>query len=596
MKADKKNAATAKMCAKKNEGISYTLETITPDDAFLMLSKSPRLSEPDAKKVKGFSAAMAGGAWVRNGNPIVLSKNGKVLDGRARLLACIHADAPFTSFIAENVNEDTLHTVDQHRPRSYAGVLEARGVEQASQVVKLMSHLIAIDNGTSGFPSTPISWVRYDRVLEANPGIMDAVPKVPAGVSGIPAGTCNILRFMTSAAGHRRIFDEFMEVLHGETEASLVHPAKYLGHQLEMLGTVMEQTGVNGSTCSNLVLALSIMALNDMIQGRDVAAAYHWVPSYGGDTSDQRRSKKKVKLNWAQLRKTAPANLGLPKLIGYPGIKEARINNARDDAAYVGKLADMLRDGAKADHGREEVSLHLVTPEMARFWLEETNTGNRQIQRHQVVKIKRDILSGNWMANAQPICFAGDPFSDNPADVRLLNGQHRLQACVEADEPIEVPIARNIHEAAFATYDLHGKSNKGIDVSFGDLRVLKAAAAFIWREMQGMPLTNNAQPTPTEQRDIIDERSQIFRAYQEARKLVEIGSAGVMTYLIERVWRENPEIGEKYVRHLRGFDLETGNPVIRTRKAALNRTGRSRKDQLSILLDGWENYKQYATA
>lgn len=86
----------------------------------------------------------------------------------------------------------------------------------------------------------------------------------------------------------------------------------------------------------------------------------------------------------------------------------------------------------------------LVTPDMARGWLA-TQANNRRVTPGRVSQFARDILAGNWMLNGETIVF--------DENGRLLDGQHRLHAVIEAGIPVRMAVARNVPAAAMATLD-----------------------------------------------------------------------------------------------------------------------------------------------
>src|SRR5690606_23353196 len=141
----------------------FSIQTIKPDDAKRMLERRRPSHAIQQTAVKAYTEAMANDAWVLNGMPIIFGEDGTLLDGVQRLEACAKSDKEFQTVIAENIREDTLHTIDQHRRRSYTGVLEARGEQHAGALMRTMSKLIRYENGRLGMPDSQISWMRYDR-------------------------------------------------------------------------------------------------------------------------------------------------------------------------------------------------------------------------------------------------------------------------------------------------------------------------------------------------------------------------------------------------------------------------------------------------
>jgi hypothetical protein len=578
-----------------NAGISFSIETITPAEARAYLEARPQGYDPDLKRPVGetraiasYAEAMRVGGWIMNGMPVIFDQNGHLVDGEARLEACILADTAFETLVARNVQSDSLHTIDQHRRRSYTGVLEARGVRNAGALQRTMSKLIRIENGILGKQNLPISWSRYDRVFSANPELVEAVALAEEmrGCS-LHSTPRPVLVFMALKAGLRREIRAFMAAMSDPEAFDPTNPAVILANQMD---TIRNSGGIMDVDSA---LALAIMAFNDLIDGNPRRKPFFWEPNYG-----EVKVKNGVVSNWKLVRETAPENLGLPKIKGYPGLKAGKFDIRGDADDFAGRMADLLKEGVNADTGLERVEMRLVTPELAERWLQQFNTENRKIQRSHVEMIVRDIRDGNWMVNAQPICFTGDPDTAEPGDnVRLLNGQHRLEACKISEIPIEIPIAKHIPEAAFATYDIHAKKtlNTSDSTENTDERVMKAAAKIQWRVDQGFPATYRLTPSASELIRTIRAHPQLSEGFARSRRMKDFASAGVMTYMIYRVTQEHAEVGKAFLDDLEtGEGLERGNPVIGARTSAIGQRGkRNRKETLEDLEESWKAYKIY---
>jgi hypothetical protein len=81
--------------------------------------------------------------------------------------------------------------------------------------------------------------------------------------------------------------------------------------------------------------------------------------------------------------------------------------------------------------GKMQTMLMVVTPKMANAWLER-NTRNRKLNAETVTSYARDMRAGNWTITHQGIAF---DTLDN-----LVDGQHRLQAIIEAGVSIKMPV------------------------------------------------------------------------------------------------------------------------------------------------------------
>lgn len=73
------------------------------------------------------------------------------------------------------------------------------------------------------------------------------------------------------------------------------------------------------------------------------------------------------------------------------------------------------------------------------------NTTNRRVRPNLVEKYAHDMRNGNWHLNGEPILI--------DVDGRILSGQHRLLACIEAETPFETMVVRGVAAEAMPTID-----------------------------------------------------------------------------------------------------------------------------------------------
>lgn len=98
------------------------------------------------------------------------------------------------------------------------------------------------------------------------------------------------------------------------------------------------------------------------------------------------------------------------------------------------------------------------------------NTSNRPLSRFNVETLKAKLRGGQWKLNGETIVFSREGC--------LLQGQHRLTACVETGIPIQTFVVFGIDPDAFDTMD-EGKRRTGADVLSidGQQNTSKLAAA-----------------------------------------------------------------------------------------------------------------------
>lgn len=96
-----------------------------------------------------------------------------------------------------------------------------------------------------------------------------------------------------------------------------------------------------------------------------------------------------------------------------------------------------------------------VSPAMAREWLANNVVNNRKVNKHIVSSYASDMLAGRWRLTHQGLALS--------VDGRLIDGQHRLTAILQAGVPIEMMVTYGVPHTAFDRVDL-GKSRTTNDV------------------------------------------------------------------------------------------------------------------------------------
>lgn len=140
----------------------------------------------------------------------------------------------------------------------------------------------------------------------------------------------------------------------------------------------------------------------------------------------------------------------------------------------------MSSKGAKPRAAAIKTSVVTITPKMAFEWLKK-NTRNRPPSPMVVERYAEQMKSGEWTLTGDPIRFS---------DVGvLLDGQHRLAACVLADKPFQSVVVRGVTPDAFNDID-QGYKRTLAHMFARDRKphyvALAAAAGFVWRYRNGM--------------------------------------------------------------------------------------------------------------
>jgi len=109
-----------------------------------------------------------------------------------------------------------------------------------------------------------------------------------------------------------------------------------------------------------------------------------------------------------------------------------------------------------------------ITPELAKEILELGNHGNRPLKKAHIKMLTTSLKNNEWMLNGESITLSESG--------RLLDGQHRLTACINSGKSFKTIVIKGIEdEAAFGTIDI-GKPRSVTDLM--DLQGLPKAPLF----------------------------------------------------------------------------------------------------------------------
>ena len=100
--------------------------------------------------------------------------------------------------------------------------------------------------------------------------------------------------------------------------------------------------------------------------------------------------------------------------------------------------------------------LTVIQPDMAAAWLEQ-NTNNRSINNTRVKRYAADMAEGNWAVTGDSIRFSKSG--------KLLDGQHRLWACVESAAPFTAYVLKGLPEDSQLYMDQGMPRSKGSQLS-----------------------------------------------------------------------------------------------------------------------------------
>ncbi len=236
-------------------------------------------------------------------------------------------------------------------------------------------------------------------------------------------------------------------------------------------------------------------------------------------------------------------------------------------------------------------SVMTITPQMAEQWLGH-NTKNRTLRDPQIRSIAADMKNNRWKLNGETIIF-----SDTGV---LLNGQHRLKACIEANTPFTSVVIQGIENDAFSTIDSGAKRTASDVLSMEGIKysAITAAAAriimfYVEKKYERLETMSNANtiefvrnnPRLVQAANLVGSRSSlhIYGSHSVLSALVyfglEIDVPGMKRFLA------GLEVGD---------NLPQGSPILATRNFFINakarRVAMSQRHRFALLIKGWNAF------
>jgi hypothetical protein len=124
------------------------------------------------------------------------------------------------------------------------------------------------------------------------------------------------------------------------------------------------------------------------------------------------------------------------------------------------------------------ITLETITPDKAHEYLQSIRL-NRKIRQRHLEQLTTEVVLERWLLNGETIKF--------DINGHLIDGQHRLWACIKAEKAITTYVIRALTSEALQTIDTGLKRSPG-DIlglqGYSNATNLAASARWIWRYEQ----------------------------------------------------------------------------------------------------------------
>lgn len=235
----------------------------------------------------------------------------------------------------------------------------------------------------------------------------------------------------------------------------------------------------------------------------------------------------------------------------------------------------------------------LITPDVAKSWLDK-NTNNRRLARTTVEAYASDMAAGRWRLTGDPIRF--------DVNGTLIDGQHRLAACVKSNKPFASAVIYGLPTEAREVLDI-GKKRTVRDVLMMegtlqcDLNSLAAAARFLarFRDTGGVNGAQSITYSHGAVLDIIDRHPKLAISVVMAhpvRTIMPISALIALHYVAAFCIGKKTK-ADKMIETLKtGVPAYPDDPIHRFRERVVN-PGVHKMDRASLvvnLITAWNHF------
>lgn len=209
-----------------------------------------------------------------------------------------------------------------------------------------------------------------------------------------------------------------------------------------------------------------------------------------------------------------------------------------------------------------KVSIETITPARAAELLD-NNTQNRIISPRAISRYARAMKSGRWDLNGESIQIA--------ADGRLLNGQHRLLACIEAGVPFQTVLVTGLTSDVQDTMDTGRSRGPAGQLQIDGVPNANATAAVV-RQIYHY-LTGETDVDTRQTKEFLAQHGDVrdcIAAAMQAKKIVPSSVLGAVLWLGSRNKIYWPKINAFCEPLATGEGLAAGDPRLSLRNALIN--------------------------
>lgn len=232
-------------------------------------------------------------------------------------------------------------------------------------------------------------------------------------------------------------------------------------------------------------------------------------------------------------------------------------------------------------------TLLTVSPDQAQQWLDGMPS-QRRLRKAKVEQLRRQIVDGRWKVLPHGIVF--------DTEGKLIDGQHRMTALVQAGKPLPVRCTFNVDPGLFLQIDADTAPKtledmlKHEGVPAGLTTIISEPVRMLYREELGRaPNDPVNRPTNAEGLEVFRRNARLVEAGEMASRCRLAPSRALLAYVLYKGILHDETMTRLFVDQLaRGEGLRAGDPALLLRNSWMqdraSRVVRGRSDMLIMAM------------
>ncbi len=242
-----------------------------------------------------------------------------------------------------------------------------------------------------------------------------------------------------------------------------------------------------------------------------------------------------------------------------------------------------------------ETKRMLITPEMAKAWLEKSTTHNRNVGKTRLANIVNALKTGRWEFNGETMIF--------DENGNILDGHTRLTACAQSGVPLESLVVFGVPARVLPTIDGTGGRTHADLLTFAgekNTHVLASACRLVWLaegdSLDAVSSSASKMGMTREELLPILARNPSLRAsasaYHPYYKGFQLVTPSIWVFMMSWLPRYSPQKAESFLASLsQGTGLDQFDPVYQLRHRLIQNSLTKAKlpllDILALIIKAW---------